>query len=231
MNRLHRAARRLSSGSAILVRPLGAWLGPGEWRTAARRLTGAVALGWLSWAIVDTAPGLLWLAAAAWGIAAWRTHRGEQVHDQEPTHEEHRAVFLAWLDELTGGRNGIHLAELYERMRERPAAAHFDDAQLRQILTTYEVPVRRTLRVDGVAGRSGVARHDIEALLAETGSAHSPTLRAPSPEAESGSDLLEPPGSPGDSPGALRPAGRVEEDLEDHVADALGLLRGEARAS
>jgi hypothetical protein len=62
----------------------------------------------------------------------------------------------------------VHLAELYPAMRQLPGQQDRDDAALRTALRTLGIPVVRSLRIGGVAGRSGVRRADVAALLSPT---------------------------------------------------------------
>lgn len=95
----------------------------------------------------------------------------------EPLEIDPRAALLNLLDRVTRGRNGVHLQEL----AEHPELTGLPRPQLAPLLEAHGVPVTRSLSVDGVAGRSGVRRADIEALLValpqETnGTATDPTL-------------------------------------------------------
>jgi hypothetical protein len=163
--RLREHAARVHDGSGVLVRTWAGWIGCGERGPAAARAAGSATVAWLSWGMVQGAPGIMWPATAGWCVAAWRA--GAVSGETPPTPcSEHRAALLVWLEEVTRGRSGIHLHELYARLRRRPALAHLTDPELRACLDHYAIPVRRSIRVDGVAGRTGVHRADIEALLA-----------------------------------------------------------------
>lgn len=163
------ACCRVHDGSVVLAGRYGAWLGCWRAGPAARRVAGSGVVAWLGAVTLDRATALLWPLAVWWCWAAWRAGDGDLVparHEVPPTLcAEYRAALLAWLDLATRGRSGIHLAELYARLRQHPALAHLADPELRACLAHYGVPVRRSLRVDGVAGRTGVHRADIEALL------------------------------------------------------------------
>lgn len=161
-------AARLCAGSAALTQRAGAWLVAEDWRTA---LGHAAAAGGAAWAAVNLAEQQKMLVPAAtivWCIAAFRTGVPEAADDAEASCDEHREALLDWLDHITRGDNGIHLAELYERLRERPALAHLDDAALRTVLDHYGIPVRRSFRARGIPGRSGVHRDDLAALRSPT---------------------------------------------------------------
>lgn len=167
------------------------WKGSGEilhrtwrWLVAApsgdRLLRLAVPAGALSgagWtvrhfpAVAPTVLVVTWLVAA--GIlapaGAWDMPAVEPVEEgDEPAVEEPgeaspagpRAALLDVLDRVTRGRNGVHLEEL----AEHPELG-LTRADIRPLLDTHQVPVTRSLSVDGVAGRSGVRRADVEALL------------------------------------------------------------------
>lgn len=74
-----------------------------------------------------------------------------------------------WLIDMIGERPGIHVRELYPAMRELPGQEGRTDADLKALLQAFSVPVHRSLRIGRIAGRSGVRRADIEALLPSRG--------------------------------------------------------------
>lgn len=81
---------------------------------------------------------------------------------QPPTRAEmRREAYLRLLDAVIGDRNGVHLAELYTVLRRYDHWADRTDAELRALLDDIGVPVRRTLRVGTVVGRSGIHIDDV----------------------------------------------------------------------
>lgn len=177
----------LARGSATMT----AWLyGKARQRTPddpwapAWRLAAAAAAAYLT-ASSDYTTAITTTAATAWTLTAWTIG----YRDPDPTdnpdrgsgdQDQLRAALLAHLDTVTAGRNGIHLRQLYAGLRERPALAHLTDPQLRTMLDHYQVPVVRSLSVDGVDGRTGIRRADVEALLSPSESSPSrPTETAP----------------------------------------------------
>lgn len=220
--RARRAADRLASGSAYLAARFGCWLLPGTLKTAAARIAGSGTTLAGGLAVAHHTPALMWPAAGAWCVAAWRNGRVPAAVDAAagPEHDDHRGALLAWLDEATTGRNGIHLTELYGRLRERPALADLTDAQLRAVLAHYGVPVVRSLSVDGVSGRTGVRRADVEQLLG-----------APAPLS---SDAASRPVESGVDQQVSRPLSAtsrpVESGLDAHFSDAVTIVRGEGAA-
>jgi hypothetical protein len=186
VNRLATGADRLAAGSAVLVRrvpaALAAWVARGRradltgWRAALGPLVRAgllLATGYVLVRIVRAVPAVLWLLAPAWLIAAWRAAPrpvaapGPAAADEPPAPApaDPRAGFVYWLLQAIGDRPGIHLRELYPAMRTLPGQEHHDDAALRARLRALGVPVERSIRVGGVAGRSGVYRAAAMALL------------------------------------------------------------------
>lgn len=168
------AGRALAAGSGILVRRGWAKLGghvTGWERPAALGIGTYVAL-YAAW----HAPGVMRFAVpaaiVAWCAAALWHAPPELIDDPQPEEQPAEGtphVFAQWLLDLIDDRSGIHLRELYPAMRTLPGQEDRDNGQLRAALSTLGVPVTRSLRLGGVAGRSGVARADVEALLPSTG--------------------------------------------------------------
>lgn len=78
-----------------------------------------------------------------------------------------RAAMLTLLDEATRGRNGIHLDPLHQITSAHPLFAGVARPQLGALLAGLDVPVVRSLSVDGVEGRTGVRRTAVEQLLTD----------------------------------------------------------------
>ncbi|MFI7009992.1 hypothetical protein [Streptomyces sp. NPDC050145] len=208
------AADRLTRGSSRAWQQradaLTGWVAAGRrddltgWRASLGPIFRVAVLGALAyvlWALVRAWPWLMWALTGWWLHAAWKAGRapaGAPVETPAETPEdEHRTVFVRWLDEVTRGRNGIHLGELHKLLAKRPALAHLKRADVTPLLRRYEVPVERTLRVDGIAGRSGVSRAAVERLLADLSGLLSPSGEQPdSTGTETGPDLRESPDSP-----------------------------------
>lgn len=192
MSRLARPASRLAIGSSragrrLAVR-LAAWVARGRradltgWRAALGcwlRLA-ALAFGlYLLWRVVRALPALMWLLSAAWLAIAWRAGRDAPEtaantpapapleDDPAAARIEPRALLIHWLDRLTRDRAGIHLAELHHTITRHPTSQRLSRAEMRAWLDRHHITVDRTLRVGAVAGRSGVSRATIEALLKE----------------------------------------------------------------
>lgn len=112
-----------------------------------------------------TIPGLLiaaWMAAPEPALKTPPTASGEPRLD---TPEGRRIAFLTWLEQATRGTSGIHLGKMHQQLTQQEATAAFPRHYLRPLLDHYQIPVKRTLRVGDVAGRSGVAREAIVQLL------------------------------------------------------------------
>lgn len=184
------AARRLWAGSGVLGRRAAARLT--AWVRAGRRtdlkgwsavlgcvLRAGVLLGaaYVLLRIVRAVPALLWALAPAWCVLAYRAGAPPKTAVRAPEEapaaapDDPRRALARWLLQTIGDRPGIHLRELYPAMRTLPGHEGYDDAALRGRLQALGVRPVRSLRVGGVAGRSGVRRADAEALLspAESG--------------------------------------------------------------
>ena len=167
-------------------------------------VTGVVAVGVLVTAGPKVAPylpaaagvGLVGLLIAAWWVAPGPAPK---VLEQKPLEESKglpeedllerdRITLLVLLEEVTRHRNGVHLGELYRKVAAHPLFAGLPRVYMGALLEAVAVPVQRTLSVDGIEGRSGVRRADVEALvlaLPRKGQA------SPSQPSESGSDQQE----------------------------------------
>ncbi|MDX3239385.1 hypothetical protein PV392_27595 [Streptomyces sp. ME03-5709C] len=130
-------------------------------------------LGTAAVLLAPWAATVLPVLAVAWIIAAGilaparpqpAAAEGEEEPDEEPARDRPDHL-LKWLLQVIGDRPGIHLAELYPLMREIPGQQDHPDPHFRAALRALGIPVQRTLRVGKVAGRSGISRADIEALL------------------------------------------------------------------
>jgi hypothetical protein len=111
------------------------------------------------------------LLTAAWAVAPDLPHTTPEPGPAAPVGArplDPRAAFAQWLLQTIGDRPGIHLRDLYPAMRSLPGRSGLDDTALRAWLTGLGVPVVRSLRVGGVAGRSGVRQADVLALLSPT---------------------------------------------------------------
>lgn len=231
MSRRQRAAERLANGSAALAHRL--WDGACAWCARGRRedlpgwrgaLGVFVRLGLLVFGayvlarIVRAMPALMWAFSGWWTVAAWRagktlTEEARSPGEQAPAVTS-RAVVVYWLDTLTRGRSGIHLGELHQTLTRHPDLSGLKRADVRAWLDRHHIAVDRTLRVDGVPGRSGVSRATVEALLrALPPLPESSTENAPL----SVVDLRKSPHSPLDSPGG-------ERGGEDHFDDVVQLF-------
>jgi hypothetical protein len=156
--------------------------GPGQW-LAARFGTGpawgvhVVAVwaigfygGWIAAGVL-----LVWLLAVLAFVP--REHlerlakriekRGGEAPDDTPEAEPlgPGQGLARWLLDTIGERPGIHVRELYPAMRELPGQGARTDADLKALLRAFGVPVHRSLRIGRIAGRSGVRREDVAALL------------------------------------------------------------------
>lgn len=165
------AGTALWTGSCELIRR--GWTALDEqlgiWEKLGAVAVGVYVAGYGCWhaphAAVFAAPG----AVLAWCVAAWWVAPPADAAPAEPPAPDAAEAFTRWLLDLIGNRSGIHLRELYPAMRQLPGHEDRDNVQLRAALNTLGIPVTRSLRLGGVAGRSGVARGDLKALLPSPG--------------------------------------------------------------
>ncbi|MFE3031556.1 hypothetical protein ACFXKY_07895 [Streptomyces canus] len=109
-------------------------------------------------------------AVVAWCVAAYlMAPPAVDAPEPEPQASNGRDGFLRWLIDLIGERPGIHLRDLYPAMRTLPGHEDRDNGQLRAALRALGIPVRRSLRLGGVAGRSGVALADLQTVPSPPG--------------------------------------------------------------
>lgn len=192
------AGRALADGSRILIQ-IG-WTALSDRLHGWERLGALGAGGYVTVYACAHAPGVTRFAApaaiVAWCVAAWWIAPPAAEPPATAPADEPTGAFIRWLLDLIGDRIGVHLRELYPAMRELPGHEGRDDAQLRAALKALGIPIRRSLRVDGVPGRSGVARADLKAL--------------PSPDGELPGDNSGDAGQSTDSPAVEAPGEPVE---------------------
>ena len=183
------AGTSLIEGSHVLLRR--GWDLLGEYADGWQRYAALAAVGYVAVYTVGHAsrippfavPGVVvaWCAAAWWNAPPAVAERAPTAKASAPAD-----AFIPWLLDLIGDRPGIHLRDLYPAMRQLPGHEDRDNTQLRAALRTLDIPIRRSLRLGGVAGRSGVAVADLRAL--------------PSPAGESCGESDGDAGQPADSP-------------------------------
>ncbi|MFF3460994.1 hypothetical protein [Streptomyces sp. NPDC002619] len=162
--------RRATTALLALLTPLG----PGARALLLRLLN---RFGWkpvlagaalLVYACARYRTWLVWILIAV-AVLSWM-HAPEPADHEPKTAAGGPQVDLArWLLDTIGDRPGIHLRDLYPAMRELPGQEGRSDGELRAALRTLGVPVHRSLRIGRIAGRSGVRRGDVEALLPSLG--------------------------------------------------------------
>lgn len=161
------AGTALWSGSIVLAQR--AWEELRErltfWESVGALAAGVYVAGYGCWQSPHIARFAVPGALVAWCVAAWWVCPAA-LDEPEPSPEAKpaRDGFIRWLLTLMGDQPGIHLRDLYPAMRKLPGQEGRDNTQLRAALRTLGVPVRRSLRLGGVAGRSGVAKADLARL-------------------------------------------------------------------
>ncbi|GAA2351861.1 hypothetical protein [Streptomyces carpaticus] len=88
---------------------------------------------------------------------------GEESPGEPPA--DPRVTLARWLLGTIGEASGIHVQDLYPRMRELPGQEGLADRDLRARLVALGMPLERSISVGGVGGRSGIRKGDLQALL------------------------------------------------------------------
>lgn len=184
-------------GQRTLIHDVHRWVTA---RTETENRTRSIALrhgAVVSGGILTVAVGgwLVAVAGASWTFAAWR------CAPDPPTFEDvRREAYMRVFVSVIGDRTGVHLSELYPTLRRFDHWAQWTDEQFRALLNNLDVPVRRTMRVGDVTGRSGIRRTDVESLMTGVRVPSPPPVRSPSPVGkqavqgvvESSESLVEP---------------------------------------
>ncbi|MEV7389605.1 hypothetical protein [Streptomyces sp. NPDC091215] len=187
------AGRALAVGSLVLARR--GWDALGEHLHGWERIGALGFGGYVTVYCCEQAPHVAEFAVpgavVVWCVTAWWVAPAA-TPEPAPSGEASASpdAFVSWLLQLMGDRSGIHLRELYPAMRQLPGHEGRNNAELRAALNTLGVPVERTLRLGGVAGRSGVARAALEALPCRPGE-----LRG-DPDGDAGQAVDSPGGEP-----------------------------------
>jgi hypothetical protein len=183
---------RWCAGQAALRRDIHHWITArdrtdGRWQAIAVR-HGGVAAGGL--AAVTTGGWPVAAAGACWAVAAWRRAPNElppkepEEEDEAPAPSDRRAAYLHLVAAIIGDRSGVHLANLYTTLRHYDHWADHTDPQLRALIDEIGIPVRRTMRVGPVSGRSGIHRDDLAHAMAAHGIPYPNPAPNPSPHSE-----------------------------------------------
>lgn len=150
-------------------------------RVEGRAAVAGLAAGWLVAAAI-LAPRQVWAVKVDAKVVE---RQRENITSEVDFLARDRAAMLALLEEVTRGRNGIHLSELEKHIVTHPYFSGVSRPLLGALLDGLGIPVARTLSVDGIEGRTGVRRSVVEQLLNDA----SPALAGGgSQPSESGSD-------------------------------------------
>ncbi|MFB7288997.1 hypothetical protein [Actinacidiphila glaucinigra] len=185
-------AERLAVGTRSLTRQAAVWFAARDVQDAKERRKAKVGRFFGGLAATWFVAGFLWALGVLWWILglglplcalvasygpmprpgkapASVAQTATQPTVSDETVDPRRDALLAVLATITAGRTGIHLGRVYEQMRlDYPAYAEQSDKELRALLVACGVPVHQSLTADGVKGRSGIKRADIEAMLTPT---------------------------------------------------------------
>ncbi|MGW8881423.1 hypothetical protein ACWGOT_33235 [[Kitasatospora] papulosa] len=125
------------------------------------------------WKLATAAPVILAPAAGIWLLAAAHAKEPPPVEEEAPAEgaaegEGETPVeppVVALVRAQIGDEKAVHLSTLYPAMRASlPGAEEAPDEALRELLREHQIPVDRSVRVGGVAGRSGVYRKNLPPL-------------------------------------------------------------------
>ncbi|MFE2930627.1 hypothetical protein [Streptomyces sp. NPDC059278] len=124
------------------------------------------------WKLATAAPVILAPAAGIWLLAAARAEPPEPEEEapaEGAVEGEGEAPVeppvVALVRAQIGDEKAVHLSTLYPAMRASlPGAEEAPDEALRKLLREHQIPVDRSVRVGGVAGRSGVYRKNLPPL-------------------------------------------------------------------
>ncbi|XUM01242.1 hypothetical protein ACQ86F_31680 [Streptomyces venezuelae ATCC 10712] len=188
------AAQRIAAGSRTLYGRLAAGLT--AWVAAGRRddLTGyRAALGPLlrlallctlaygAYRAARAASWVMWLAAGAWALAAWRaaTPVEEPVEDlaeppEEASPEAPVEAAVALLREVLRDRPAVHLSEVLAHLQEHGQGEGWKVADLRLRLEALGIPVHPKVKLRGVPTR-GVRAADLDRHFPTRETSPSPT--------------------------------------------------------
>ncbi|MFJ6215022.1 hypothetical protein ACIQGZ_17055 [Streptomyces sp. NPDC092296] len=168
----------LGSGSVLLVHRIWSWITASGWRSTLDRIAviggcSCVAAAWGRHAVPILAPaaGTAWFIAAlivapARQAASRRAARGEPRSGRatagDAPDSPQQPSLAALVRELIGSQKGVHLSVLYPAIRGRvPALAEATDRALRDALAEAGIPVRQSIRVGALTGRTGVHVDDL----------------------------------------------------------------------
>lgn len=174
-----RTAQRLADGASIVYRThteaLAAWVRAGRredltgWRGALGpllRLACLALVGYVLYSIIRALPSLMWLLAALFLRAAWRSTRTPDEEPEEASDEEEAApgaeAVRALLLECLGNSPAVHLSTVLAHLQQRGLGEGWTVSDLRARLEALGIPVRPKVKVNGSPTR-GVHRDDLQA--------------------------------------------------------------------
>ena len=120
-----------------------AWVGCGRFWPAVRRLAATFIGAWFLSSLVTNAPRLMWLVVGLWLAAVWRTGRDIVREERAET------AFVQRLRDLIGDRNGVLLAEVLAEWHDAGLNLDWDVTVVRGICERLGIPVRDAIKVGG----------------------------------------------------------------------------------
>lgn len=229
------------------------WALCGRFLPAVRRLAATFIGGWFLASLVMNAPRMMWLVAGLWLAAVWRT--GRDIVKEERADE----AFVQWLRDLIGDRNGVLLAEVLAGFHAAGMHPDWDVTVVRSICDRLGIPVKDSIKVSGsvsvgvhVDDLTSVWDVQVTPPPPATGdpspagltSDNYPTTTRLEKSPGEGMTIVYPSGGPpapapaaedeeADRQRLQDPANRAtaarEEAFEDHLTDALSILREEVK--
>ncbi|MFI8853665.1 hypothetical protein ACIGW3_26215 [Streptomyces sp. NPDC053499] len=176
------AAQRLARGSSLVwerrSEALLSWVRAGRrddldgWRAALGPLFRVAALGAVAalvYGVVRAWPWLMWALTAWWCRAAWCAGKAAtgpedaSAEQQTAASEDVYEATLAWIWQMVGDRQGVHLRDLLANAQQHGYFEGLEVADFRAHLEDWDITVRKRVRVRGLGVSVGIHRDDLPA--------------------------------------------------------------------
>lgn len=247
---LHTHTDRLALGARELGRRAGQAFTDCPRRELLHRVLAALFALWVVGGVVLAERRILWALLAVALIACWRTGRAlERTRAAE-------AALVQYMRDQIGDANGVLLADVLAGLHAAEMHTAWDVHALRQVVERLGIPVRDSLKIDGAVS-VGVHVDDLTSTWDVHPTPPPPPTGNPSPDevtrdnypttprvetsAGGATTTVYPTGGPAPTTTAMddeqerqrlqaivnRAMAAREEDFEDHLTDALGIVHGE----
>ncbi|WP_193317990.1 MULTISPECIES: hypothetical protein [Streptomyces] len=172
-------AARVHDGSAIIARRWARWIWPEDedqqsLPAALRRLAATGGVLYLAGTAVLDSPVLMWPAASAWCVVAYRTRPEPETEepvddeaaqdDPEPEPGPDEAEFTELVRALIGDGPGIHLAEIPPALTRRWPHRHWTPADARHLAAEAGLPIAGTRSATRPGSSTGIRAKDLPPL-------------------------------------------------------------------